>query len=374
MTFQIRKASRKQAKIKIGLAGPSGSGKTYSALQLAYGLVGSWDKIALIDTENGSGDLYSHFGEYSVVPFTPPYSPERFMEAIDACMQAGAEVIVMDSISPEWDGKGGILDIADKMGGDFKNWAKITPRHRAFLDKILNTDCHFVCTLRKKTDYQMTKDKDGKTKVEKVGLKEIQRDGTDYEFTVILDIDHNHNAQTSKDRTGIFEGFFDRVSAETGRLIREWCESGAPDRVDAGTVEIIRELFLDFELDAPKQAEILARYGAAAIEDLTEKNGRVLRVSLEARQKAKRELEAANATAQAAAGQPSAAPASAEENFDEWLESPPKDAEPATKLEPLSPEELKTKVAEIAQQKGKRPIQQQLAPNAKPHSRRDGQI
>jgi len=99
----LRKAERKKAKLRIGLSGPSGSGKSIGALKLAKGIVGDWSKIAVIDTENGSADLYSHLGEYNIRELLPPYSPERFIEAIKDCESAGIEIIIIDSVTHEWD-------------------------------------------------------------------------------------------------------------------------------------------------------------------------------------------------------------------------------------------------------------------------------
>ena len=105
--MNIRKAERKQAKIRLALQGPSGSGKTYSSLLIARGLVDDWPKVVIIDTENFSADLYAHLGSFNVLSTTPPYSPEKYIEAITACIEAGMEVIIIDSISHEWDGQGG---------------------------------------------------------------------------------------------------------------------------------------------------------------------------------------------------------------------------------------------------------------------------
>lgn len=223
----FRKAERKQAKIKIGLQGPSGSGKTTSALLLAFGLVGDWSKVAVIDSENGSADLYSHLGDYNVLGITAPYTPEKYIQAIHTCYEHGMEAIILDSISHEWEGEGGILDIHSKMAGNsFQNWGKVTPRHNAFVNTILNVPVHVISTIRSKQDYVMA-EKNGKAVPEKVGLKGVTRDGMDYEFTVVFDIDIKHQARTSKDRTGLFNNTPDfMISAETGDLIRQWCEQG----------------------------------------------------------------------------------------------------------------------------------------------------
>ncbi|RIJ48932.1 AAA family ATPase [Maribellus luteus] len=224
--MEIRKAQRKQAKIKLALQGPSGSGKTYSALLLAAGLT-DYSKIAVIDTENHSADLYAHLGDFNVLQLSKPFTPERYITAIETCEEAGMEVIILDSVSHEWEGSGGILDLHGNMpGNSFTNWAKMTPRHNAFVQKILESPCHVISTVRTKTDYTLS-EKNGKMIPEKVGLKGITRDGMDYEFTIVFDLDIKHNASASKDRTGLF---MDKpayvISSKTGERILNWCNQG----------------------------------------------------------------------------------------------------------------------------------------------------
>lgn len=239
--MELRKATRQKAKIRLGLSAVSGGGKTYSALLIAFGLCGDWSKVALIDTENGSGDLYSHLGEYNVLPLVAPYSPERYIDCIKTCEKAGMEVIIIDSITHEWDGKGGILNIADGMtGNSFTNWAKLTPRHQAFIDSILQSTCHVITTVRRKQDYNMTTE-GGKTKVEKAGLKEVTREGFEYELTCNLELDQKHNATSSKDRTGLFADKPHFIpSIETGKMILEWCENG--EDVETAVTEAVAKL------------------------------------------------------------------------------------------------------------------------------------
>ncbi|WP_343668699.1 AAA family ATPase [Chitinophaga sp.] len=226
-TFTLRKAERKKAKIRLGLSAVAGGGKTMSALLIAFGITADWSKIGVIDTENQSADLYCHLGDYQVLSLSSPYSPERYIQAIRACEEAGMEVIIIDSITHEWDGKGGCLEIVDSLGGKFADWAKVTPRHQAFLDAILQSKCHVITTVRRKQEYEVIKD-GNKTKVEKAGTKEITREGFEYELTVNLELDQRHNATASKDRTGLFMGKPAFVpDASTGRMIYEWCESGA---------------------------------------------------------------------------------------------------------------------------------------------------
>ncbi|MFC2132921.1 AAA family ATPase [Bacteroidota bacterium] len=222
--MNLRQAERKQARIKMGINGPSGSGKTYGALQIAYGLTGDWGKIALIDTENHSADLYAHLGNFNVIGLGVPFEPERYIEAITLCEKAGMEVIIIDSISHEWEGEGGILSVHSSMvGNSFTNWNKITPRHNAFVQKMLQSGSHIIATVRSKQDYVIS-EKNGKMVPEKVGLKGVTRENMDYEFTLVLNIDIQHNAKASKDRTGLF---MDKpefvITHETGRTISRWC-------------------------------------------------------------------------------------------------------------------------------------------------------
>jgi hypothetical protein len=225
--MELRKATRKKAKIRLGLSAVSGAGKTYSAILIAKGLTGDLSKVAVIDTENGSADLYAHLGDFNVLPLTAPFTPERYIDAIRACEKAGMEVIIVDSISHEWDGKGGCLEIVESLGGKYQDWAKVTPRHQSFIEAIIHSPSHIITTVRRKQDYEMTKDNNGRIKVEKGGLREITREGFEYELTINLEMDTKHNAWTSKDRTGLFMGKPAFVPSEkTGELIAQWCEQG----------------------------------------------------------------------------------------------------------------------------------------------------
>lgn len=225
--MELKKAERKQAKMKLALQGPSGSGKTYSALLMAFGLCGLWEKIVVIDTENGSSNLYAHLGDFNVISISAPYSPEKFTSAINLAEASEMTVVIVDSISHEWEGQGGILDVHGSMtGNSFTNWSKLTPRHNGFVQCMLNTNCHVIGTIRTKQDYVLT-EKNGKHVPEKVGLKGVTRDGMDYEFTAVLDLDIKHNATASKDRTGLF---MDKpqfmITDSTGRKLKAWCEKG----------------------------------------------------------------------------------------------------------------------------------------------------
>jgi hypothetical protein len=221
---QISKAARSKCKLKAAIQGASGSGKTYSALLLAYGLTNDWSKIVVIDTENGSANLYAELGDYSVLNLAAPYTPEAYSEAIDLAAKNGFECIIIDSLSHEWSGQGGVLDIHSNIpGNSFTAWAKVTPRHNAFVQKILQTDIHMICTMRSKTEYVLT-DKNGKQVPEKLGLKSVQREDTEYEFTIVFELSQKHQATISKDRTSLFKNKPElTLTSDVGKTIANWC-------------------------------------------------------------------------------------------------------------------------------------------------------
>lgn len=235
-------AQRQQVRLRLGMSGASGFGKTYSALILAHGMTGDWSKIAVIDTENNSASLYANLGKYNVLSLTAPFSPERYIEAIKMCEDAGMEVIIVDSITHEWEGKGGCLEIVESLGGKYQDWAKVTPRHQAFVQAILQSKCHVITTVRRKQDYDMVKGDNGRLSVTKVGTKEVTRDGFEYELTINFElINDKHLAKASKDRTGLFMGKPEfLITADTGKALLEWCNDGVD--VAAELVEAITEV------------------------------------------------------------------------------------------------------------------------------------
>jgi len=222
--MEIVKAQRKQSIIKMAVQGPAGAGKTFSSLLIAKGLIGNWNQIAVIDTENNSSHLYSHLGDFNVLGLSEPFTPERYIEALNHCEKVGMKAIIIDSISQEWEGTGGIIETHGNMAGNsFTNWNKVTPRHNAFVQRMLQSPCHIIATIRSKQDYVLS-DKNGKMVPEKVGLKGVTRDGMDYEFTVVLELDIKHQATASKDRTGLFSGLPPfQITEIIGAKVRTWC-------------------------------------------------------------------------------------------------------------------------------------------------------
>lgn len=234
----IRKAQRKVTKARVGVTGPSGSGKTLSALLMAYGMTGDWDKVGLIDTENRSADLYAetvkageHIPEFPKIDLEPPYTTEKYIEAIKAFEDYGVEAIIIDSLSHAWAGEGGLLEQKDhvaKMGGknSYTAWAEMTPKQNKMVEAILKSKCHVFTTMRSKTEYVLEANDKGKQVPKKVGMAPVQRDGLEYEFTLVMDLTADHIATVSKDRTGLFDGQYFTPSVETGKQLREWLESG----------------------------------------------------------------------------------------------------------------------------------------------------
>lgn len=228
----IRKAERKKAKLRLGLSGPSGSGKTFSALKLAFGLGG---KVGMIDTEHGSGDLYAHLGDYDIINIEAPYIAKKYLDAIKAFEAAGYGTIIIDSLSHAWAGDGGLLDkqgkAADRLKNSYTAWREVTPDHNALVDAMLQSSCHIIAAMRSKTEYVLEEGANGKKVPRKIGMAPVQRDGMEYEFTVFLDITHDHTATPSKDRTGLFDGEYFQISEKTGQSLLAWLESGAEPKV-----------------------------------------------------------------------------------------------------------------------------------------------
>lgn len=242
--MKLTKALRHQAKMKMAIQGPSGSGKTMGALLIAHGLCHQWGKIAVIDTENYSASLYAHLGEYQVLNISAPFTPEKYIEALKICTDAGIEVVIIDSISHEWEGSGGILDTHGNMtGNSFTNWSKLTPRHNAFVQAILQCPAHVIATMRSKQDYVLS-ERNGKQVPEKVGLKGVSREGIDYEFTLVFDIDIKHNANATKDRTGLFMDKPEfKISTSIGEQILSWCQQGtskSPEDILSEQIELCK--------------------------------------------------------------------------------------------------------------------------------------
>jgi AAA domain len=227
--FSIRQAERRQAKLRLALTGTSGSGKSLGAINLAAGM---GKKFVVIDTEHRSADLYADVAKFDVLTLDKPFTPEKYIQAINYCESQGYEIIIVDSLSHAWSGEGGALDMHDAatQASPSKNsymaWKEITPWQNKLVNTIIQSTAHIIVTMRVKTHYDVV-DVGGKKRPIKIGLSPIQKDGLEYEFTCVLSMDKDSYLYTSsKDRTSIFEGKHEKLSQDSGKRIMEWLESG----------------------------------------------------------------------------------------------------------------------------------------------------
>lgn len=220
------KAKKEQIWVKMLLAGPSGGGKTFSALRVATGLAkAAGSRIAAIDTENGRIRYYANDFDFDDMQMDAPYSPEKYMAAIDEAVKAGYRVLIIDSLSHEWSF---CLDLVNNMPGtnSYTKWKTVTPRHDAFKEKILQSPIHIIATVRGKDEYVL-EDTNGKKVPKKVGLGYSQRDGLEFDYTTTLNLDQNtHRFQATKDNTHLFEDRYDLLTEDDGVLLYQWANDG----------------------------------------------------------------------------------------------------------------------------------------------------
>lgn len=229
----FKPAVKHEAKLRLAIAGPSGSGKTYTSLALATALAGG-KPVALVDTEHGSAAKYADTFAFDVLEMTPPFHPDRFGEAIREAAKAGYAVIVLDSLTHAWSGSGGMLDLIDEIakrkssGNTFAAWKEGTPIQNRLIDSIVGANIHVIATMRSKQDFVQDKDDKGKTVIRKVGMAAQQREGFEYEFDVVLDMDIDNNAVVAKTRAPALNGrVFPKPGKEVAGLLLEWLK-GAP--------------------------------------------------------------------------------------------------------------------------------------------------
>jgi len=259
------KAERSQAKLRLAICGPSGSGKTHSALLIAAGLAPD-GKIFVIDTENDSATLEvgkPGIPDFYHAPLKPPFTPKKYRQYIEEAQLNNADVIIIDSLSHAWSGTGGVLDMHSDISKAQKNnswaaWREVTPEHNALVDAIVQAPCHMICTLRTKTAWEVIEDGNGKKRPQKIGLKPEQREGLEYEFTLVLDLAlDGHIASASKDRTSLFDSKFFVPTPEIGEDLRLWLEEGKDPE------ELAKELYeaLKAEAEAIEDVKALEQWG-----------------------------------------------------------------------------------------------------------------
>ena len=223
MTFT--KATKTKSKLRLALTGTAGSGKSLGSLLIAKGLGG---RIAMIDTENGSGNVYSDICDYDICNLSAPYDPRKYIQCIHEAEKLGNDIIIIDSISHESNGEGGCLDLhtrecASGKGNSFTAWSKITPLHNLFVQALTASPCHIIATIRSKTDHVINESR----QVIKVGLAPVQRDNIEYEFSTVFDISMAHLATVNKDRTGLFPDTPFEITPDIGAKLRKWLNDDA---------------------------------------------------------------------------------------------------------------------------------------------------
>lgn len=226
--FKFEKATKRQSRLRLALIGTSGSGKTYSALNIAQHL----GKVAVIDTERGSASKYADLFPFDVLELDT-FSPLTYAEAIQSAEAAGYTVIVIDSLSHAWMGKEGALEQVDKSakrsqsGNSFAAWRDVTPMHNALVDAMLQSKCHIIATMRAKSEYVLEANEKGKMTPRKIGLAPIQRDGLEYEFDVVADMDMDNNMIVSKTRCPNIAGaVIHKPGKDVAEILTAWLSDG----------------------------------------------------------------------------------------------------------------------------------------------------
>ena len=235
--LEFKRATKEQSRLRMAIDGPAGSGKTFTALRFGFALqarVGG--KVALIDTEHASASKYAdQFPEFDTLVLDS-FSPETYMEGIKAAERAGYTILIIDSLSHAWDGVEGALEQVDraalKGGNSYTAWRDVTPLHRRMVETILQSDCHIIATMRSKMEYVLQEETNSKGRTvmvpKKIGLAPIQRQGMEYEFDVMADMDVDHRMIVSKSRITAVDGaVVVKPKGEWLEPVIDWLTSGA---------------------------------------------------------------------------------------------------------------------------------------------------
>lgn len=227
----FRRAEKSASNLRMAIAGPSGSGKTMTSLLIATGLANG-RPIAVIDTERGSASKYADQFVFDVLELDS-FHPDRYIEAIEAAAAAGYAVLIIDSLSHAWNGTGGALELHDqavrrqKTQNSYTAWADITPLQNRLVGAITGAPLHVIATMRAKTEYVQEKDDRGSTKIRKVGMAPIQREGMEYEYDIFGQLDLDHNLIVEKSRCPALSGaVIARPDARLAETLNEWLGGG----------------------------------------------------------------------------------------------------------------------------------------------------
>lgn len=238
--FKIEPADRSKSKVCIALAGESGTGKTLSSIRLARGLVGDKGKIGYIDTEQHRASLYAgYYGGFDVINLEPPFSPERYEEAVKTFKDAGYDVVVIDSMSHEWEGEGGVLDMAEnqtyssgKAMVGMDKWVKPKMAHRKMMNFIMNCGMNIIFCYRVKYNMIEEIDEKGKKKVFRSDVPSLVREpNANYDITVDLCLNHNKVPEIAGKCPEALEWMFGRemITEQVGANIIEWLHTKQRD-------------------------------------------------------------------------------------------------------------------------------------------------
>lgn len=285
MQFQIKKASKSQSRARVALMGPPGSGKTFSALNMAQHLGA---RVILIDTERGSASKYADEFDFEVLELDT-FNPNTYIAAIAAAEEAGADVIIIDSLSHAWIGRDGALEMVDKAAASSSNknsftaWKEVTPLHNQLVEAILRAKAHVFVTLRTKTDYVIEANERGRLVPRKVGLAALQRDGIEYEFDIcgVLDTDNNLTITKTRCRTLSPNEIIRQPGKNVSDKLKAWLTDGAPlaDASESGDTRLadLRARVLTglthiglSESHSKVVTRMVEKYGVTKIELLTE--------------------------------------------------------------------------------------------------------
>lgn len=288
----FKKATKQDIFLKCALMGPAGSGKTYTALKIAKALVDvSGGEIAAIDTERGSMKKYSDLFTFDVVEFDN-YAIQNYIKAIQVAEKEGYKVLIIDSLSHAWAGKGGALEMVEvimsrmKTHNSFVAWKEITPLQNQLIDAIIGAKMHIVVTLRTKTEYVIETTEKGKAIPRKIGTAPVQRDGVEYEFDIIGDMTPENDLIITKTRCSELTGrVFNKPDKEFTDIIVNWIGANkANTKENTDEIRIkksapkpdktpVKEDKQEQEPDTKENEEFLTEQEGREIWEIAKKNG-----------------------------------------------------------------------------------------------------
>lgn len=287
----FKTATKKKLKLRLGLCGPSGSGKTFTGLTIASGLVGPGGRIAVLDTEHRSAEKYADLFAFDVDYLSENCSPGEYVKKIVEAERAGFDCLFIDSLTHAWSGQGGALQMVDdaarrsKAGNSYTAWRDVTPEHNRLIEAMLKSKMHIIASMRVKTEYILEDAGNGKKAPRRVGMAPIQRDGMEYEFDVLCDMDPDHVLMVGKTRCAAVDAMVvSKPSRDCDfvRRLNSWLDDGATATTTDSAEAVAAEPIPDPSGYQPKQltaAELKAeaakdrKSAVAAIIELQQKLG-----------------------------------------------------------------------------------------------------